>query len=445
MKNNVDNFERMLEDALIEEGSLSADLINETRGKLHNKEIGKMKLNNKRPLKWAAAVVIGLLLTGITALATWQLLTPSEVADEFGREELRIAFDSEDALHINESIISEGYIFTLMSIVSGEDLTDMRTYIDGYLVRSDRTYAVIAIEKEDGTSMTESASSFFISPYIRGFAPWQVNIARLGGGHLETFIDGVLYRLIDMENIEIFADHGVYLGMSLGIFSFDAIDFDAETGAISLNPDFNGPSVLFELPLDSSLADEERVQEILVEFFYVEEEDVEIDEVANEEEEFVGLFDCTAEFERFEGMTDDDFYAEFLEVNRNYHLNFEDKQAYCTMWAFRRKRGIENGGFSLSIHIDEDGNEVIVTRVFDDMEYTLMSYDEFADFLEARIEMHIEDGEPEGVIVGARRDREDWLRTMREYNIEFAEVYYCDDFGYLSISLTNPDYADEFE
>jgi len=392
MKKNTDNFEHILKNALLEDRSLSADLVNETQRKLHNKEATSMRLNNKQPLKWAAAIIIGLMLTGVTGLATWQLLTPSEVADEFEQEELRIAFDSEDALHINESITSEGYIFTLKSIVSGEDLTDMRMYMDGD-IRNDRTYAVVAIEQEDGTSMVESGSSFFISPYVHGFAPWQVNIARLGGGHLETFIDGVLYRIVDMENIEIFAERGVYLGISLGNFSFEAIDFDDETGEISLNPDFNGSSVLFDLPLDSSLADEERVQEILGEFFY-DDEEVDEEDVGDEEDDPADDLD--------------DIFG-------------------------------EEGGFMVT-WIDEDGEERITTSA--DMNFAEMTYDELADFLEARIEMYIENGEPEGVIVGARRDRENWLRDMREYNIEFAEVWSCDESGTLSVSLTNPDYAE---
>jgi len=40
------------------------------------------------------------------------------------------------------------------------------------------------------------------------------------------------------------------------------------------------------------------------------------------------------------------------------------------------------------------------------MNFAEMTYDELADFFEARIEMHIENGDPDGIIVGARRDRE---------------------------------------
>jgi len=31
---------------------------------------------------------------------------------------------------------------------------------------------------------------------------------------------------------------------------------------------------------------------------------------------------------------------------------------------------------------------------------------------------------------------------MREYNMEFVEVWYCDDTGGMTISWTNPDYVE---
>jgi len=298
-----------------------------------------------------------------------------------------------------------------MSIVSGEGLSDTLIYIDNY-VQNDRTYAVVAIEREDGTSMNESTSTLFNSPYIHGFAPWQVNITSLGsgGGHQERIIDGVLYRLIDTANVEAFADRGVYLGISLGRFSFEAIDFDEESGALSVNPDFKGPNVLFELPLDSSLADAARAQEILDEIFFIAEDD--------EESNIIDGFDCTTEFERLKNMTEDELIDESNYIFSNDPLDFDDERNYC------------NFEFHLMLQAER----------LENMNFAEMTYDELADFLEARIERDIENGEPEGVISGARRDREDWLRLMREYNIEFIEVWY-DDYGTM-ISWTNPDYVE---
>jgi len=388
MNKQLDHFEEMLKKEFREERTLDTALIHETGLKIRletqNKEREKMKLN-KKPLGIAATIGLTFLLTGVTALAAWRMLTPSEVADIFENRDLAIAFESESAIHINETAYSEGYRFTLMSIVSGADLTDTPIYIDGY-VQVDRSYVVVAIERVDGTDMIESSTHLLVSPYIHGFAPWQVNIASLGldagGGHREIIVDGVLYRLIETGNIEVFANHGVYLGISAGTFS--AFAFDSETGTITLNANFDGPAVLFDLPLAFELANENRVQEILDEIFYEEE---------------------------------------FAESN----LPVEDD---CIRFS------------SKTIRIDEDGNEV-VTTLEDDMNFVLMSYDELADFLAARIEKHIANDEPDTVIQGARRDRNNRLTMMRTYNIEFAQVWYDNDR--VSVQLINPDYAHYFE
>jgi len=374
MKNKLDKFEHMLKNVLLEERLLSVDLIDETRKKLHNEEIMNMRVSIRKPLKWVASIAVGIMLTSVTVFSAWQLLTPSEVASEFYNESLAIAFDSEDAIHINETMTSAGYAFTLLSIVSGRDLTDTMIFINSEKIRDDRAYAVVAIQREDGTSMNESTSHFFISPYIRGFAPWQVNIASLGnsgGAQVETFIDGTLYRIIETANIEVFANHGVYLGISLGRFSFEAFDFNEEAGTLRLNPDFNGSSVLFELPLDSSLANEARVQEILDEIFFVND-DVE------------GEIDDNVEEVRF-----------IFEING---------------------------------------------RSPEDMNHALMTYDELADFLEARIEAAIARKESEIEIIGARRDRENWLNNMRLSNMEFVEVWYNGDA--MMIQGVIPDYVE---
>ena len=378
MNNRVDKFEQMLTEAFHEEGALSADLISMTKEKLHHKRMENMRLNNKKPLTWVASILVGIMLTGGSVFAAWNLLTPSEVAIELGADSLGVAFDSEDVININETISSEGYKFTLLSIVTGDKITDTLVFNSDEIC-TDRMYVVIAIRSEDGTSMYESTSTFFSSPYVNGFAPWKVNIASLGnsgGGGQERIIDGVLYRLIDMQNMESFAAHGIYLGISLGTFSFEAFNFDPEPGTISLNSKFDGPSVLFELPLDISLADEDRVQEILAANFVDVADDEEIDDI------------------------DEGFESKII-------LGFDDGRS--------------------------------VTLYDRDMDTTVMNYDELADFLEARIQMYIANGNPQTVISGARRDKADQLRTMRTHNIEFANVWYDDDLGAISISFVFPD------
>lgn len=112
---------------------------------------------------------------------------------------------------------------------------------------------------------------FFVSPLIKGLKPWQVNITTMNGGYSEAVIDGIMYRLIECDGVEMFADRGVYLAVSNGssFFSKDAFAYNESTGEISANNDYKGTAILFELPLDPTKADpvkaESYLQELLKE------------------------------------------------------------------------------------------------------------------------------------------------------------------------------------
>lgn len=54
---------------------------------------------------------------------------------------------------------------------------------------------------------------FFISPLIKGQEPWRANIATMNGGYADTVIDGIMYRLIACDQVEIFADRGDRCGL----------------------------------------------------------------------------------------------------------------------------------------------------------------------------------------------------------------------------------------
>ena len=55
--------------------------------------------------------------------------------------------------------------------------------------------------------------SILVSPLIEGFAPWQYNIFTMHGGYLEQIVDDVLYRIIEVDSLEYFADKHVYLAV----------------------------------------------------------------------------------------------------------------------------------------------------------------------------------------------------------------------------------------
>ncbi|MCL2422254.1 MAG: hypothetical protein FWD03_10385 [Defluviitaleaceae bacterium] len=237
--------------------------------KINHKEQPNMKRSTIRcSFGTAIAACLALLITGITVFAAVRLLTSSEVAYQLGDQRLSIALESEDAIHINKSIASDGYRFTLLSLVSGYALTD--TAFNPARMYLNRTYLVMAIEREDGSPMVDfldEAPRFYISPYIRGYAPWLVNAHTLGtegGGQTEIITDGIRYTITDIENIKAFAGHGIYIGINTGwMFDGDAFIFNADPWGFRVNPDFDGVSVVFELPICTSFADSERAAEIL--------------------------------------------------------------------------------------------------------------------------------------------------------------------------------------
>ena len=67
---------------------------------------------------------------------------------------LAAAFDSEDAVAINETAAVGDYTVTLAGLVSGGDLSAVPTEYNGELI-SDRTYAVFTLTRTDGQPLEE--------------------------------------------------------------------------------------------------------------------------------------------------------------------------------------------------------------------------------------------------------------------------------------------------
>ena len=95
-----------------------------------------------------------------------------------------------------------------------------------------------------------------------------VNIMSMGGGYSETVVDGVLYRIVECDNVEVFADSGLYFVASTGVFyNNGAFIWNEQTGDIEANPNFNGSSAVFDLPLDKKLADPVKAEQYLKDLF----------------------------------------------------------------------------------------------------------------------------------------------------------------------------------
>lgn len=224
-----------------------------------------MAERKKRRLS-AAAIIAALVLcmSSATVYAAWKYLSSSDIAESIQDIKLSEVFLSERALIINETQSYGEYSVTLLSIISGEMLSEYPHYKDGS-VAADRTYAVVAIENANGASMPDTSEDgygeleFFASPLIGDHNPAFYNIASMSGNYTDMVQDGILYRLLECDNVEIFADHDLYLCVSEGMFyNAEAYSYDILTGKISRNEKYEGLNALFDLPVDISKADPEK-------------------------------------------------------------------------------------------------------------------------------------------------------------------------------------------
>lgn len=302
MRNDPDPLDSLLKKALHSSERPAPDLLCRVKSQPF---AGEMKLKRtafRNRFGAAAATAMLLLLLATTAFAAWYLKKPAEVAGRLENRKLASAF--EEIEFEPQSATGGGYVFTLLGVVSGKDITDHPTSdLEGKIYR-DRTYAVVAIGRGDGPPPVDEidvCSGFpelYISPYIRGLEPWLVNAHTLHGGYTELTEDDVVYRIIDCDQVTIFADKGVYLGVSSGICpDRDAFIYDHKTGVLAVNQEYGGISILFDLPLDRSLADPEKAQHCL------EVLRDEVDPVETGNEDGAGIFRHKIRTGEYQGST----------------------------------------------------------------------------------------------------------------------------------------------
>lgn len=226
----------------------------------------------KRKVRYAVLAAAVLTMGVLTAFGVWNYLRPEQVAEEIGNVGLQEAFSGDNAILVNATQTFRDYTVTFLGVVSGENLTRYEEMANA--VDEDSTYTVVAIERTDKTPMPGTADdaygeqSFFVSPLIRGQDPKWINLVVLDGGYCEVVVDGVQYRITECDNMEMFADRGLYLCASSGtLYDKNAYLFDENTGVISRNPDYEGVNALFDLPLDKAKADREAADQKLDEIW----------------------------------------------------------------------------------------------------------------------------------------------------------------------------------
>ena len=110
-----------------------------------------MSMNRTKKTALLVAAAVALLAVSVSAAVVW--LTPAQVADRVEEPLLAEAFQSEDAIVLDESVTAGDYQITLAGMVSGEDLSVPTDY-NGEII-NDRTYAVFRVARADGKPLTD--------------------------------------------------------------------------------------------------------------------------------------------------------------------------------------------------------------------------------------------------------------------------------------------------
>lgn len=264
-------MDELLKSALTPMDVPDEKLNNQILLKTKERDFMKNKYQKKKFSVAACVAACVLVMSSVTAVAAYRYLNPKDVAAELDNHKLEQAFQSENALYVNETQEGGGYRVTLLGSVAGENISDFLPQDEQTVVEKDKIYTVLAIEHVDGTPMPDTSSeeygeeTFLASHYVQGLNPMEYNIMSMGGGGYSEFVrDGIQYRLIEMNNIDMFADKEIYVGINTGTFyDVNAYYFDAVTGKITRNEGYEGLNALFILPIDKNKANPDAAKAFL--------------------------------------------------------------------------------------------------------------------------------------------------------------------------------------
>ncbi len=228
-----------------------------------NPKFGKGAYNMKKGkmISVAAMAAVCILAISTTAVAAIKYLSRDEIVSEAGNKGTEEAFGGDEVLELNETLEAGGYRFKLYAAATREGL--IKSGLEDSVSEEGGTYVVLSIERTDGVPMPETSSNeyadlhFFVSPLIQGLEPWRYNIASMGGAYSTMVKNGVLYRIIECDDIALFANRQVYLCITdTDFYPAEAYDYHETDGTITRKEGYQGINLLMNLPIDCERADE---------------------------------------------------------------------------------------------------------------------------------------------------------------------------------------------
>lgn len=218
-------------------------------------------MKKRKLASMAAVAAVCILAVSTTAVAAVKYLSKDEIVSQIGYGGAGEAISGDETLEINDTLEAGDYRFKLYAAATKEELAG--SGLEDGLSKEGGTYVILAVERLDGTPMPDTSSDeygnieFFVSPLIQGLEPWQYNMASMGGSHSTTVKDGVLYRIIECDDIAMFADRRIYLCITdTAFYPAEAYQYNEADGTITRNEDYGGINLLMDLPLDKERADE---------------------------------------------------------------------------------------------------------------------------------------------------------------------------------------------
>lgn len=321
-----------------------------------SKEVSAMRHYHFKKMAAAAAVCV-LAVGSITAYAAYKYLSPSQVAEEVSdNNALAKAFESKDAVLVNETQTSGDYEITLLGLVSGTNLAPCVDESETGKLEESRTYAAVAVKHTDGKALGVDEKKC-ISPLLNGVEWMVANNGTMDVG-LSWFVkDGVIYELLDCDNLEMFAGRGVQVGV---VDEFcdetEAFSMDKNTGIYNKKPGYTGTNALFDLPLDKSKADE-KAAEAYIEKLKNHDDDGE------DEKEITGDADYEKYISDFEAADDEAAFLKetavlisrkVLKVDKDGMVEFgREEESSGTIDVSEYKEGVPTSGVITGSTLDD--------------------------------------------------------------------------------------------
>lgn len=221
------------------------------------KECNKMKVKPKKKIFSILSAAALICAISVTVVAAANFLTAEDVSNHFGDSALAQSIKKDGSEFNLEPQSAGDYSVNILGMVSGKNLSE---YSES---DANKTYIVGAILRKDGKEIKDYTSAV-VSPLISGYDPVRLNTWSLNANMQRFILDGVEYFILNCENIEVFADHNIYISVlfdgsvpNKNIFPMD------KDGNLSINETSKTEAVLFKIPIDKSKADPKAAEKIL--------------------------------------------------------------------------------------------------------------------------------------------------------------------------------------